>query len=272
MWRQEQNRFTREGRMTCQQRSMGRLLIGLFIVLGLISGCTTYHLEYDRMTGTAYPPSQTVSGETVTLGSIYQTVPILLTVDKDTTNIAPLTGPPDPADPDQYDYITEAELDTVEQANRTVPVDPDIWQCGVWIFSGTCRKYYLYGLVVDHYYEQDNGTRRKGVMGIMWADDCRAFTNFYKNSTINSDGGKYLRSAAHEIGHAFNLHHGDGDGSTTIMNQTWKVGNSYVYEFSSTGETHLKDHPRPCRCPGVATFGSVNTAHTDHGWTTADCN
>jgi hypothetical protein len=224
------------------------------------------------MTGTAFPPAQTVSGKTVTLESIFATVPLVLKVDEDTTNIAPLTGPANPADPFQYDYITEAELDTVEAANRTSPVGPDTWSCGFWIFSGTCRKYYIYGLVVDHYYEQSNGTRRTGVMGIMWTSDCSSFANFYKNSTINSDGGKYLRSAAHELGHAFNLHHGDGDGSTTIMNQTGTVGNSYVYEFSSDSKAHLKDHPRPCRSPGVATFGSVNTVHTDHGWTTADCN
>jgi hypothetical protein len=193
-------------------------------------------------------------------------------VDEDTTNIAPLTGPTDPADPDQYDYITEAELDTVEKANRTKPVSPTEEECGFWIFTSTCRTYYIYGVVVDHYYERNNGTRLKGVMGIMWADNCRAFANFYKNSTINSNGGKYLRSAAHEIGHAFNLHHEDGDGSTTIMNQTGTVGNSYVYEFSSESETHLEDHPSQCRNPGVATFGSVNTVHTDHGWTTTDCN
>jgi hypothetical protein len=243
-----------------------------FVFAALISGCTTYNVEYDRMTGTDYPPAQSVSSKTITLASIYADAGYILTVDEDTTNIAPLAGPPDPSDPDQYDYITEAELDTVETANRSTQVGPVSWPCGFWIFKGTCTQYHLYGVVANHYYEYSDGTRDKGIMGIMWTADRSAFANFYKNATVSSDGGKYLRSAAHEIGHAFNLHHEDGDGSTTIMNQTWKVGNNYVYEFSSASKTHLKDHPGTCVRPGVGTFGSINKAHTDHGWTTTDCN
>lgn len=239
----------------------------------LASGCTSYKLEYDRMTGTAFPPAQTVSGNNVTLATIYADAGYLLIVQEDGTGIAPLTGPPDPNDPNQYDYITEAELDTLESTNRAVAVPPASWPCGWWIFSTTCSQYFLYGIVVNHYYEEDDGTRRTTIMGIMWtADNRRSFANFYKNTTVSGNGGKYLRSTAHEIGHAFNLHHEDGDGATTIMNQTGVVGNNYVYDFSATSQTHLDDHPANCVRPGTGAFGSVNAAHTDHGWTTANCN
>jgi hypothetical protein len=261
----------------CDMLSQSRksLVLGIIGLAVMAGGCsrTYYRLEYDRMTGTAYPPAQTISGNTVNLGSIYGDAGYSLEVIEDDTNIQPLSGPADPADPNQYDYITEAELDTLEQAFRGAPVSPTTWSCGWWIFEGTCRRYYVYGLVVDHYYEFSSGARSTGIMGIMWTGgDRRAFSNFYKNSTIKTDGGKYLRSTAHEIGHAFNLHHQDGDGSTTIMNQTSVVGNSYVYDFSVNSQDHLDNHPSKCVRPGTGAFGSVNTIHTAHGWTTANCN
>jgi len=231
----------------------------------LLSGCESYRLEYDRMTGTSFPPSQTVSGATVTLLSIYLNAGYLLDAQEDQTNIAALTGPANPADPNQYDYITEAELDTIESANRTAPVGPDSWKCSWWIFSGTCSRYYLYGIVVNHFYEENDGTRRTSIMGIMWKSTNRsAFANFYRNTTVSGDGGKYLRSAAHEIGHAFNLHHEDGDGATTIMNQTSVVGDNYTYTFSANSQDHLKNHPANCVRPGSGTFGATCHTHSPY--------
>ena len=139
-----------------------------------------------------------------------------------------------------------------------------------------CTRYHLYGVVTDHYYEYDDGTCGTGIMGIMYDSDDTgnrgAFAVFYKNNTINNNGAKYLRSAAHEIGHAFNLHHSDGDGSTTVMNQTWVVGDTFVYEFSDQSETHVDDHPDNCRYPGTGSFTSVNEEHAGwHGGVSAPC-
>ena len=80
----------------------------------------------------------------------------------------------------------------------------------------------------------------------------RAFANFYKNTTLNSDNAKYLRSSAHELGHAFNMSHCDGDGSTTIMNQTGVVGNSFDYEFSASSLDHLQNHDKDAVWPGIS--------------------
>lgn len=239
-----------------------------------LAGCTTTRIEYDRMTGTAFPPDQTVAGQTVTIPSIYATEGYLVGVTQDETNIAALTGPFNPADPNQYDWITDAELDTLEQGHRSIPVDKTTWIC--WdrgIVPSWCTEYHIYGIVVNHFYEDGSGVRDTGIMGLMWAStNRRAFANFYRNTTVSGDGGKYLRSAAHEIGHAFNLHHEDGDGSTDIMNQTWKVGNSYVYQFvAAASKDHLKSHDAACRWPGQSVFGAVHTGHADHGITTATC-
>ena len=226
-------------------------IAALAIVMAL-GGCTTARLEYDRMTGTAFPQPETVSGEEVNFTSIYLQGERLLTVNEDDTAIAPLTGPFDPTDPDQYDYITTAELETLEAANRDDPVSFVEFACSFWIFEGTCTRYHVYGIVVDHFRERDNGTRSTTTMGLMYDPVNRsAFTNYYMHPTISGDNAKYLRSAAHEVGHAFNMSHCDGDGSTTIMNQTGTVGDTFSYEFSATSLDHLQNHPDAAVWPGI---------------------
>jgi len=223
------------------------------LLLALLTGCTSARLEYDRMTGTAFPQPETVAGDTVDFTSMYLQGNRLLAVLENDTAIAPLTGPFDPTDPNQYDYITTAELETLELANRASPVGSLAWTCSFWIFSGTCTRYHLYGIVVDHYREKDSGTRSTTSLGLMYnSAERRAFVNYYKNSTVNGDNAKYLRSAAHEAGHAFNMNHCDGDGSTTIMNQTGTVGDSFTYEFSSSSLDHLQNHDEGAMWPGIS--------------------
>ena len=238
------------------------------LALSTLIGCETCLIEYDRMTGTQYPQPEMVSGSEVNLTTIYWQGERLVMVDENTTTIAPLTGPFNPADPNQYDYITLAEIETIELANRRDPIDSVRFKCGCknWY---TCTRYHLYGLVVDHYWEGDCGVgcRNVNTMGYMYAgasgttNDRSAFVNFWKNATISSDNAKFLRSTAHEIGHAFNLNHCDGDGSTTIMNQTSVVGSTFTFEFSASSLDHLQNHvdhavwpgtgPRHYSCPHV---------------------
>ena len=188
---------------------MGRNKFFLSIIAGafLGTGCTIGEIEYDRMTGTQYPLETTVSGEDVNLTTIYWQGERLVTVDEDTTNIAALTGSVNPMDPDQYDYITLAEIETIEMANRTDPIGVTTFSCG-WRNAYTCTRYHLYGLVVDHFREKDDGTRPEGTLGLMYAgaggttNDRSAFVSYWKNTTVNSDNDKFLRSTAHEIGHA----------------------------------------------------------------------
>lgn len=246
--------------------SLSRIIFAL--TLTTLIGCTTARIEYDRMTGTQYPQPETVSSDEVNLTTIYWQGERLVSVDENTTNIAPLTGPANPLDPNQYDYINLAELETVETANRRDPIGSTTFSCG-YLNAYTCTRYHLYGVVVNHYWEGSCGTacRNTGLLGLMYAgasgatNDRSAFASFWKNSTVNSDNAKYLRSTAHEVGHGFNLNHCDGDGSLTIMNQTGVVGNTFNYEFSATSLDHLQNHadsevwpglsPRDYACPHV---------------------
>ena len=232
-----------------------------------IAGCESTDLEFDRMTSTAFPTGQTLSGEDWTLQSIYSEAGKLLVVNEDHTNIAALGN----------ECITNAELDALETANRDSAYDSSSWACSFWIFSGTCKKFYAYGIVTDHYATYSSGACKRTVLGRMWdTTDRGAFAIFYKHSTINTDGEKYLRTTAHELGHAFNLHHDDGTGSSTIMNQTSVVGDTFSYDFSNNSETHLKDHKDECVYPGTNAWGIANTAHAawagNHGVESANCN
>lgn len=222
------------------------LLLSAFTVLS----CVTSNMEYDRMNGTAFPNDDTDSaGNTESLGTIYASGGHLLTVDEDQTNIAPLSGPSDPADPDQYDYITSAELQTLAIANRSIAVNADT---SINSSGHEIRRYYLWGIVADHFVEFSDGTRDESIMGWMYDPVNRsAFANFFKHPT-NSINDLYLRSVAHEIGHAFNLSHGDGDGSTTIMNQTSVIDpTTFLYEFSSSSLDHLQNHVKTAVYPGI---------------------
>ena len=229
-----------------------RNLFPFLLLLFVLSGCTSARLEYDRMTGTAFPQPETVSGETVNFTSIYLQGNLILAVVEDDTGIAALTGPVDPTDPNQYNYITTAEVETLELANRSSPIGKVEWTCEFWVFDFTCSRYHVYGIVVDHFREKDNGTRPEGEFGLMYDPVERsAFVNYYRNNTISSNNAKYLRSAAHEVGHAFNMSHCDGNGSTTIMNRSGVVGDTFTYEFSATSLDHLQNHDRAAVWPGI---------------------
>jgi len=246
--------------------SLSRIVVVLAFTA--LIGCTTARIEYDRMTGTQYPQPETVSGDEVNLTTIYWQGERVVTVDENTTNIAPLTGPPNPLDPNQYDFITLAELETVEAANRRDPIGSVTFSCGLWN-AFTCTRYHLYGIVVNHFWEGNCGVacRNTGSLGRMYAgvsgvtNDRSAFVGFWKNAIVNSDNARFLRSTAHEVGHAFNLNHCDGDGSTTIMNNTQTVGSTFNYLFSASSLDHLRNHadnevwpglsPRDYACPHV---------------------
>lgn len=224
-----------------------------------MAGCVSTSVEFDRMTGTAFPTTQNLGGESWDLKGIYAKAGTLLNVGEDNTSIAPLTN----ANGTAKACITDAELDSLMATNRSSPVGPVTYKCGLFNWFN-CSRYHVYGIVVNHL-GTSGGSCSSGLLGRMWDSTQRsAFVMFYKNSIISGDGQKYLRSAAHEIGHAFNLHHEDGDGESTIMNQTGVVGDDFTYEFEEHSKTHLKSHPEDCRYPGTGAF-YVDVAEHD-GW------
>ncbi len=245
--------------MLCIYVGLQSFMLGIF-------GCTAAHLEFDRMTGTAFPQPQTVGGREVSLESIYTSADKLLVVGEDETNIVPLNDGTD----SQIQCITNAELDNLMTAHRDTQIVPVSFPCGWWIFSGTCTRYQVYGVVVDHYATYANGNCKTSVIGRMWQTPERSgFAMFYKNSVPSGNEEQYLLATAHELGHAFNLHHEESDGTRSIMTGT--IDSTYDFAFTSESITHLKEHPSECVYPGTGSFYSVHTSHTNHSYVTQDC-
>lgn len=250
--------------------SLFRLVRNIWVILGLAAlvGCTTTHLEFDRMTGTAFPQSQTIGGDTVSIQSIYLDAGDgkIVSVEEDDTNIAVIndgTG-------SQKQCITNSELDNLMTANRDTQIGPASFACGFWIFNGTCTRYHAYGIVVDHYATYSSGACKTSVIGRMWnASDRSGFAMFYKNSVPTGNAEQYLLATAHELGHAFNLHHEDSDGSRSIM--TGIIDSTYDFEFNTDSITHLDDHPDECVYPGTGSFYSVHSTHANHSYVSQDC-
>lgn len=95
-------------------------VLPVYAVLWLAVGCTSAELEYDRMQGTTFPQPEVVAGDNVHFQSIYVQGKLILGVDEDDTGIRPLSGPANPMDPNQYDYITPSEIETLDLSRRMV--------------------------------------------------------------------------------------------------------------------------------------------------------
>ncbi len=224
--------------------------IALPILSLLLVSCVS--LEFDRMTGTAFPPQHTVNGQPVTLESIFDDAGVSLTVEEDETGIQPLNIAQD-------DCISDAELSALENNHRHLSLFP----ASACPFA-FCNTYHLYGVVVNHYGEVLDACIPEFILGKMWQGHTRsAFAIFYRMNTIQSGGPEYLRTTAHEIGHAFNLHHSDGDG-TSIMTQSDDLEGDPVYRFSEQSRDHLADHPGQCKYPGAVGAAPFTWVVNDH--------
>ncbi len=229
-----------------------RLLRTLFVPIlsCLLVSCVS--LEFDRMTGTTFPPQHMVNGQPVTLSTIYNDAGIKLTVEEDETTIQPLNIAED-------DCISDAELATLEDGHRHLSNFPTA-ACPFQF----CNTYHLYGAVVDHYGEVLDACVPEFILGKMWQGHTRsAFAIFYRMNTIQTSGPEYLRTTAHEIGHAFNLHHSDGDG-TSIMTQSDDLVGAPVYGFSDQSRDHLENHPAQCKFPGAIGGAPFTWVINDH--------
>ncbi len=216
----------------------------------LLVSCVS--LEFDRMTGTAFPSQQLVNGQAVTLETIYNDAGIKLTVEEDDTAIQPLNIAED-------DCISDAELTTLENGHRHLSLFPTA-ACPFQF----CNTYHLYGAVVNHYGEVLDACVPEFILGKMWQGHTRsAFAIFYRMNTIQTNGLAYLRTTAHEIGHAFNLHHSDGDG-TSIMTQSDDLLGDPVYRFSDQSKDHLQNHPAQCKFPGAIGGAPFTWVFNDH--------
>jgi hypothetical protein len=232
-----------------------------------LGGCT--EVELDRMRGTAFPPEITRDGNIVSINSIYRST-------GRSVGVAESTGTEADIRPLDNDCITDAELETLKIAHDGNPEQPIYSQYGPISF--------VHGIITNHYGTNDDGTCNKTLLGKMFdTADRSAFAMFYKKilddraKDVTKSDAYYLRSVAHEIGHTFNLHHGDGDGRSSLMDTGYTVernvtGANVPYTFTDHARDHLGNHPEECVLPGSGKFGGCNALHEGyHGAMGVEC-
>ena len=205
-------------------------------------------LEMDAMTGVTFNGSNqwpsfsaTAPGSTTprSLQSIYSEVGIDLTVDQAATRF---NDPRSVLSFRRGEPFNDNELHQLLTQN--VGVDPAV--------SVPASMWHIRTFFVPQY-------QTSGVLGIMYeapqqvggAGEGRDGLAMFMN-TIGNDNLRLLRTMAHELGHAFNLLHEDGDdgvpydgiaNGTTIMNQTRALTSNWVYEWNYKSLNHFYSHP-----------------------------
>lgn len=238
-----------------RRTSLGRIAIPAAAILSATLGACV-SVEIDRMSGTTFPPELMMNGQNVTISSVYLEAGRVVNVNEDESNIPELAIP-------NNDCISDAELDALEAGHRDSPLFP----------TGT--TYHLYAAIVNHYGEVLDACSPGWLTGKLWDAHTRsALAIFYLHPSIQPGSEEYLRTTIHEIGHAMNLHHQDGDPST-IMTQSDDVVDP-VFEFSADSVEHLQNHPAVCKYPGAvggAPFTWVTNDHAAwHVQTVPNCN
>jgi hypothetical protein len=201
------------------------------------------------MQGTAFPPDEHLFENKVhTLQDIFLQAGILLDIRIDENNVPDLAG--------VNGTYSDGELDNLMAAHR----NPAFQE------SGNKWSAYLVVITAD-----DDGDR-----GIMWdTERRRGCAVCHTDPLINTDNLAFLRTAAHELGHQFNLHHEDvatysegGFTKLSIMSPTNDITNSpsgwpngVGPTFRENERTHLSSHPAVNVRPGGSRFYRCNQEH-----------
>jgi hypothetical protein len=208
-------------------------------------------VEVDKVQGTQFPPEIQFEGSSYSLHSIYLDAGVDLDVRPDNDSIPDLAGPDN--------VYSDSELHNLMTSNRNP------------LLKKPKKTMSAYMVIVGGVYQTN------GVLGIMFDSMERTgCAIFYGHSMIQSDPRAFLRTAAHELGHEFNLHHEDGttfqESSVTkftIMNQTWLITpwpQAIGYKFGDHEKIHLSHHNKKNVRPGGSPFYDCNVEHSQwHG-------
>lgn len=179
------------------------------------------HLEMDRLTGLNWPPNNVVrSGATHSLQSIYAVAGITVNPVHDDGAIT---------DTKNGQPYNDQELDAFRVAHMNSP--------------GPAGTWHMYGAILTNHVS--------GSFGRMFDTGQRRAFAVFANEFVNND--RYLRTTAHELGHALNLEHSDGDDwpppsyptqgeGRTIMNQTLILAADWNYGWSASSLHHFYEH------------------------------
>jgi hypothetical protein len=210
-------------------------------------------LEVDRQTGIGGIPQGVVQGGgNWDLWSIYALLSLGVDVIEDDTNIPDLAGA----------CYSLGEMDAFFAANQdAASADPGDWN--VWAGMVDCdTNPTVLGRMFRNASNERDGfavfvTTVQG--SCITAGTCACGIAATANQAI-------LRTTAHELGHALNLCHQNGDSAcigcagTTIMNQSGTTGPGWSYTWSTAASNHISSAAQLCIEPGTSTgFGVCPT-------------
>lgn len=204
-------------------------------------------LEIDRMTGTEdVRVVQTLGGATVSLAEIYEAGGVDLRIEKDQDDL------------EREDSIRLADLHALMTANRTVATDDDEWHVHMLVVTEDADDPGTLGIMFDFGSVDDNDIPRE------------AFAVF-ESAHEGLSGGlvpEVLLTSAHELAHAFNLHHTDWEGSgfqndATI--ESYSMTDTVRWSLSPQSVAHLTEHDERLVKPGSGglAFADVTQEHLD---------
>ena len=202
------------------------------------------------MSGTDFPPP-TISdeGTLLSLEDIYSAAGLTIEVRQDDTDLT------------YDDPMSKAEIHALMEASRNPAyAESDTWwSAWVGIVSRLEGRPNTVGTMFDFGDPDLNNVPREGVA---------LFYDTLSDQTSSQDELQdgLFRTVAHELGHVFNLHHQDWEGTgfysdATIMSYSWT--DSVRWHFSAASQEHLTNDPIAYVKPGMGgvVFSCVTSEH-----------
>ena len=215
-------------------------------------------LEVDRLAGFAgVPQDVAIGGTTFDLWDIFSPLNIGVDVIEDDTNLA------DPAG----NCFSMAEMDAFFNNNQDAPsADSGDWN--VWAAFVDCDTGGVCGRMFRGASNERDGfavftNAITGWCAVTGATPCFNGNGCNQVGLFTNANQAILRTTAHELGHALNLCHNNGDdtcsdcGGTTVMNQSGRLAVGWGYGWSAASTNHINNSPNSCIQPGTSTsFGN----------------
>jgi hypothetical protein len=209
-------------------------------------------LEVDQMAGTPpLPLERDVGGTRVTLEGIYADAGLDLDVRRDQ------------ADLPRKDAVTLADLDAMMVAFHSLTPPPDAMYIHLLVVTRDQDDPDTLGIMFDLGDEDTDNLPREGFA--MFAD---------AHQGLPTDAPtEMLLTAAHELGHCFNLHHADWEGRSFKSGSTiegYSLADTVLWRLSQVSKSHLSGDPGPEVWPGKKSlaFGLITSTHQRRHQTT----
>lgn len=211
-------------------------------------------LEVDKMEGTEFPPdavTDSSTGSGVTLPTLFAAGDLALDVRQDDSAIAPEAT------------VTNQRLHELMTAHRNPAYaeTPDKWSTYLIVAKKYGPDPNVLGIIFDYGGADLDNLPREGVA--VFYD---AHTDSWSGQRLQDE---LFLTSGHELGHAFNLHHTDWEGSTfhnssTVMSYSltpdvlWRFSDRSVDHLRRSG-SHSDEYVKPRS--GGKPFGTIATDH-----------